>query len=121
MKHLIDWVEIPVADMDRACRFYRSVLGVELQRMELAGSLYALFPTEDRFNAGALVQGANRAPSKAGTLIYFDGSPDLAQILKKVAKAGGRVLMGKTWLSKEAGYAGVFEDSESNSIGLQHM
>ena len=29
MKHLINWVEIPVTDMDRACRFYGTVVGVE--------------------------------------------------------------------------------------------
>ena len=85
------------------------------------GSQYALFPTEDRFNAGALVQGPNRAPSSAGTLIYLDGSPDLSQVLRKVATAGGRVLMEKTLLSKEAGYTGLFVDSEGNSVGLQHM
>jgi hypothetical protein len=121
MKHLVNWIEILVTDMDRACRFYSDILGIELQRMELGGSLYALFPTEDRFNAGALVMGAHRAPRKDGTLIYLDGSPDLAEILAKVSKAGGQVAMKKTWLSKEAGFAGLFLDSEGNSIGLQHM
>jgi predicted enzyme related to lactoylglutathione lyase len=121
MKHLINWVEIPVTDMDRACRFYGTIMGVELPRMEKGGSLYALFPTEDHFNAGALVKGPDRAPGTNGTLIYLDGSPDLADILKKVARAGGRVLMEKTWLSKEAGYTGRFRDSEGNSVGLQHM
>ena len=121
MKHLINWVEISVADMDRACKFYGSVLGVDFHRMEMGGFTYALFPTEDRFNAGALVKGPDRVPGGGGTLIYLDGSPDLAEILKKVAKAGGRVLMEKTLLSKEAGYAGLFLDSEGNSIGLQHM
>jgi len=121
MKHLINWVEIPVTDMNRACRFCGDILVVELQRMELGGSLYALFPTEDRFNAGALVKDTHRAPRKDGTLIYLDGSPDLSEILAKVLKAGGQVIMEKTWLSKEAGYAGLFVDSEGNSVGLQHM
>ena len=121
MNHLINWVEIPVRDMDRACRFYSRVFSVEVQRMEMGGSTYALFPTEDRFNAGALVQGPDRTPSADGALIYMDGSPDLAEILKKVAKAGGRVVMEKMFLSKEAGYAGVFVDTEGNRISLQHM
>ena len=121
MKHLINWVEIPVRDMDRACAFYGRVLGVELQRMEMGGSTYALFPTEDRFNAGALVKGPNRTPTSDGTLIYLDGSPDLAEILKKAAKAGGSIVMEKMFLSKEAGYAGIFIDTEGNQIGLQHM
>jgi predicted enzyme related to lactoylglutathione lyase len=121
MNHLINWVEIPVLDMDRACRFYGRVFGVELRRMELGGSRYAMFPTKDRFNAGALVQGESRAPSAGGTLVYLDGSPDLAQVLRKAAAEGGRVLMEKTWLSQEAGFAGLFLDSEGNAIGLQHL
>ena len=49
------------------------------------------------------------------------GQPQLlAQILEKVTVAGGTVVMEKTWLSREAGYAGVFIDCEGNSIGLQH-
>ena len=86
--------------------------------MDLGGSLYALFPTEDRFNAGSLVKGTHRVPRKDGALIYLDGSPDLAEILAKVLKAGGQVIMEKTLLSKEAGFAGLFLDSEGNSMGL---
>ena len=121
MKHLINWVEIPVRDMDRAWSFYGRVLGVDLRRMEMGGSTYALFPTEDRFNAGALVKGPNRTPTSDGALIYLDGSPDLAEVLRKVARAGGTVVMEKMFLSKEAGYAGIFIDSEGNQVCLQHM
>ncbi len=120
MRHLVNWVEIPVRDMNRACAFDEHVLDVDLPRMELGGATYAMFPTDDRFNAGALVLGVGRLPAVTGTLIYLDGSPDLAQILEKVTAAGGTVVLEKTWLSREAGYAGVFIDSEGNSMGLQH-
>ncbi len=52
MKHLINWVEIPVSDMARAMAFYGKILGTELQTMSLGKSQYALFPSEDRFNCG---------------------------------------------------------------------
>jgi predicted enzyme related to lactoylglutathione lyase len=121
MHHLVNWVELPVRDMERACRFSTRILGAELPRMELGGSQYALFPTEDRFNAGALVQGPDRVPAAGGTLIYLDGGPDLSVILERVTKAGGKQVMEKTWLSREAGFAGLFVDTEGNRIGLQHM
>lgn len=121
MKHLVNWIEIPVKDLDRACRFYSRVLGVELSRISLAGADYAMFPTEDHYNAGALVKTEGHLPASNGTLVYLDGGPDLAQLLGRVAAAGGEVLMPKTYLSKEAGWVGLFLDCEGNRVGLQHL
>jgi predicted enzyme related to lactoylglutathione lyase len=42
-------------------------------------------------------------------------------ILKHVEKAGGEVIMPKTNTGMEAGFVGMFIDSEGNKIGLQHM
>jgi predicted enzyme related to lactoylglutathione lyase len=36
-------------------------------------------------------------------------------------KAGGTVIIEKMFLSKEAGYIGIFIDSEGNKIGLQNI
>jgi uncharacterized protein len=120
MEHLINWVEIPVADMNRAVAFYGRILGIEFHRMAIGAIEYALFPAQDRFNCGALVRGANYRPGKEGPLIYLDGGRDLNQILKKVGPAGGTVRVEKMLLSDEAGYIGMFLDSEGNNIGLQH-
>jgi uncharacterized protein len=89
--------------------------------MEHAGTKYAMFPTEDRHNAGALVQGEYHKPSPDGTVIYLDGGKDMDTILKLVDKAGGEVIMPKTNTGMEAGYVGMFVDTEGNKIGLQHM
>jgi uncharacterized protein len=120
MDHLVNWIEIPVADMERAVRFYGRVLGVEFQRMELGGTRYALFPAKDRFNCGALAMGDDYRPGPSGPVVYLDGGSDLDIILGKVSPAGGSVLVTKTFLSEEADYIGTFRDSEGNHIGLQH-
>jgi len=122
MKHLINWIEIPTTDIERAKKFYSTILGgVEFQNMEMQGSKYALFPVEDKFNCGALVQGEYYKPSADGIGIYLDGGEDMDQILRLVAKAGGQIIMPKTNTESEAGYVGIFLDSEGNKIGLQHM
>jgi predicted enzyme related to lactoylglutathione lyase len=121
MKQLINWLEIPVSDMPRAIAFYKQILGIDFYEMEMGDVKYALFPSEDRFNNGALAHGPYYQPSAVGITIYLDGGDDLSKILKKVSAAGGNVLMEKTLLSKETGYVGLFSDSEGNRIGLQHM
>jgi len=52
--------------------------------------------------------------------IYLDGGKDLDVVLGKVEKAGGKVTLKKMFLSNEAGYIGMFMDSEGNNIGLHN-
>jgi len=83
MKHLINWIEIPVTDMTRTIGFYSKALGVIFNKMELGPVKYALFPTDDRFNCGALAQGEYYKPSADGVTIYLNGGNDLIDILSK--------------------------------------
>ena len=121
MKHLINWVEIPATDMQRAKSFYSTILGVELNTMEMGGNTYTFFPTKDKFNCGALVQGEYYKPASDGIVIYLNGGDDLNNILLRVNEAGGQVILEKMFLSPEAGHIGMFIDSEGNKIGLQNM
>jgi uncharacterized protein len=122
MKHLINWVEIPAIDLERAKTFYSTILGgVRFHDMDMEGNKYAIFPSEDRFNAGALVQGEYYKPSSDGVTIYLDGGQDMDTILQHVEHTGGEVIMPKTFTGAEAGYVGLFVDSEGNKIGLQHI
>ena len=120
MQHLSNWIEIPVADMKRAVDFYNRILGAEFYEMEMGPNKYALFPAQDKYNCGALVQGEWYKPSADGALVYLDGGSDLSHILDKVSAAGGQVIMEKTYLGEQAGHVGMFLDSEGNRIGLQH-
>ena len=122
MQHLINWVEIPVTDIERAKNFYSNILGgIEFHDMNMEDSKYALFPVDDKFNCGALVQGEFHKPSTDGVTVYFDGGKDLDNIIKHVEKAGGQIIMPKTFTGEEAGFVGMFLDCEGNRIGLQHL
>jgi uncharacterized protein len=122
MKHLINWVEIPAIDLTRAKEFYSTILdGVTFQDMNVDGMEFALFPSEDKFNTGALAKSQYHKPSSDGISIYLDGGKDMDNILGRIENAGGEIIMPKTYTGKEAGYVGMFIDSEGNKIGLQHL
>jgi len=121
MEHLLNWVEIPVSNMKRAVSFYGELLDLELDEMKLGPNDYALFKIKDKHNTGALVKGEGYKPSADGTVVYLNGEKDLATMLSRVKKAGGKVLLEKTFLSKEAGYIGYFSDTEGNKVGVHSM
>lgn len=121
MDHLSNWIEIPVVDMKRAKQFYGELLGVTLNEMQMGGNDYALFELKDRFNTGCLVKGNGYVPSHQGVVVYLNGGNDLSTVLGRVPKAGGKVLLKKTSLSKEAGHIAYFADTEGNKVGLHSM
>lgn len=121
MDHLSNWIEIPVFDMERAKKFYSLLLDVGLNGMRMGGNDYALIDVKDRFNTGCLVKGDGYVPSMQGVVVYLNGGDDLSDVLARVSKAGGKVLLSKTFLSKEAGHIAYFVDAEGNKIGLHSM
>lgn len=121
MDHLSNWIEIPVFDMERAKNFYSALLDVGLNGMRMGGNDYALIDVKDRFNTGCLVKGEGYVPSMQGVVVYLNGGDDLSAVLARVAEAGGKILLGKTFLSKEAGHIAFFVDTEGNKIGLHSM
>jgi predicted enzyme related to lactoylglutathione lyase len=121
MDHLLNWIEIPVTNMKRAVGFYRDLLGVDLHEMKLGEKDYALFAIKDKFNTGCLVKGEEYAPRTDGVVVYLNGGNDLATVLQRVKKSGGKVLLEKTFISPEAGHIAYFADTEGNKIGLHSM
>lgn len=121
MDHLSNWIEIPVVDIKRAKTFYSELLGVRLNELQMGGNDYALFELKDRFNTGCLVKGDGYFPSQQGVVLYLNGGADLSAVLARVQNLGGKVLLKKTLLSKEAGHIAYFADTEGNKIGLHSM
>jgi len=118
MHNMINWFEIPVADFDRAMRFYSAVAGAALEPMDLDGTKMGMLPADGRNVSGAIVQGDGYTPSTEGTLIYLSGGEDLSPMLARVAEAGGSVIVPKTQISPEFGFFALFIDTEGNKIGL---
>jgi hypothetical protein len=121
-KNVVGWFEIPVTDMDRAVKFYETVLDVNLSRKNFGTLEMALFPG-DSYGMGTsgslLLNEKYYKPSQDGILIYFTAqSGDLSNELSKVEKSGGRIIIPRTQISEDFGYMAVFIDPEGNRIAL---
>ena len=121
---VINWFEIPVADFERACKFYETVLEKQLfinDQRETMGSMLGVFPHDGRVG-GCLVHNPQYGyrPSAEGSLVYFTISGDLDAALARVPEAGGEVLLPKTELGENAGggFVAWARDTEGNKIGF---
>lgn len=121
MENWINWFEIPAADFGRAVNFYKTVLGVEVNEMEMMGSKMGFLPSDGQNVSGAIVQGDDYTPSSDGTLAYLNGGEDLQAPLSRVQDAGGVVIVPKTQISPEFGYFAMFIDTEGNRVALHSM
>ena len=118
MANVLNWFEIPAADLNRAVKFYSEVLGGEFHLMDMMGLKMAFFPMEGEGVGGALCQGEWYKPTQDGPVIYLNANPDLSVPLSKVEAAGGKVLMEKKHIADDIGYMALFIDSEGNRMAF---
>lgn len=121
MANAVNWFEIPVENLERACKFYEAILDTEIHTHEIMQQKMGfLHHTEDGVG-GALVQGNGYVPSNNGALVYLNGGDDLSKPLSKVGAAGGQVVQEKMRISEEIGYMGIFLDSEGNRVAFHSL
>jgi predicted enzyme related to lactoylglutathione lyase len=113
----ISWFEIPALNFDQALLFYNTLYSIKMETAEANGFVMAFFPSDTGIG-GAIVCGPGSTPSDSGSLIYLNGGEDLNFVLNRVESAGGRVVMPKTKINDDAGYFGIFIDTEGNKIAL---
>ena len=118
MKNAVNWFEIPATDIDRAVKFYSTVLNTELQQQDMMGTKMAFFTNETEGVGGSICSGEGYTPSANGAKIYLNGGEDLAGPLSKVEAAGGKVVLPKTKITDEIGYMATFIDTEGNSVSF---
>ncbi len=121
MQNMINWFEIPTADIGRAKKFYQTILDTEMNETEMFGTKMAFFPTDGSNISGAIVQGEDYTASAEGTLVYLNGGSNLETSLSRVETAGGKVIVPKTQISPEMGYFAIFIDTEGNKIALHSI
>ena len=120
----INWFEAPVADFERARKFYETVIDTRLvinDMRETMGSMLGVFPHDGKVG-GCLAHNPQYGytPSAEGTLVYFTIQGDLDAALARVPGAGGEVLLPKTALGENAGggFVAWALDTEGNKVGF---
>ena len=114
----VGWFELYVQDMERAKKFYQSVFGFVLTKIESPGIEMWGFPMEQNKTGagGALVKMEGVPSGGGGTLIYFI-CDDCAVEAKKAASSGGSIHKEKVSIGPY-GFIALVVDTESNMIGL---
>jgi len=123
-KNPVNWFEIYVDDMDRARKFYETVLGMQMSDLPMPEGMddrMVAFPwAEGGENAaGALVQSRMLMAGGNSTIVYFQTEDCLAE-QNRVGKAGGKVMMPKFSIGPH-GFCALCSDSEGNLFGLHSM
>ena len=124
----VGWFEIYVKDMDRAAKFYESVLGTKLARLEKPGpgiSDMRTFPMQREGSgaAGGLAKMDNGPSGGNSTIVYFTCA-DCAVEAKRVPGSGGKI-MNKIMKDKfsigQYGHIAIVTDPDGNAIGPHSM
>lgn len=120
------WFEIYVNDMNRARKFYESVLDTHLKKLDTPnmGTVeFEMWTFAHKENApgcnGALVKTDNAAPGTGGTMIYFT-CEDCANEEARASQNGGEVVRGKFSIAPH-GFIAIAKDTEGNVIGFHSM
>lgn len=119
----IGWFDIFVDDMDRAVRFYETVLGRKLEAIgdPTGESQMMSFPADmSTYGAGgALSKTPHGRPGPGGTIVYFNAE-DCATEEARVVAAGGQVIRPKFSIG-EYGWVSLCQDTEGNLFGISSM
>lgn len=117
---MVVWFEIPVLNMDRAKKFYDEVFQITIAIHDLGEFKMGWFPhaPDKTGSPGSLVLNKMYIPSDtAGPLLYFS-CEDVTDELKRVEKAGGKIMQVKTEIGAGHGFMALMKDSEGNRIAL---
>lgn len=132
MKTPILWIEIPVAKMDRAVKFYENVLNTKLELTVLFGTQMALFDKEVFGMKSSLIEIENyEGTNGIKPIIYVDIMNDTVETVLefggKVIKEpsllrqknkNGDVIIGTNLIDGKVGYYAEILDSEGNHLFL---
>ena len=118
MANTFVWADIPVADMDRARKFYAAVLQAEVPLMDGADGDVALLPMQPGEMSGDLVKSDMRTPGAPGVTIYLNSNGDPEGMIERAVAAGGQLGMPVTDMGEMVGSIGFFVDTEGNRIGV---
>jgi uncharacterized protein len=118
------WADIPVTDLDRAMKFYSTVLGMPMNRMPGSDevALPGNPPGESEPAPGTMTVSfdlyVGGKPSVDGVTIYLPTMGDMPGMLARVREAGGEILQEPQDMGQMIGTLAFFKDTEGNRIGL---
>lgn len=108
------WFDLPVADLDRAVRFYAAVLAIKVSKESFDNVSFGLFE-HGQGNGGCLVPNAGEVSATQGVLVYFNVDGRIRDAVEKTESHGGRVVQPIHAIGPH-GFRAIVIDSEGNRI-----
>jgi uncharacterized protein len=118
MKNLVSIIEIPTTDFLRAVAFYKAILDINIEEVEMDGVKMGLFPNDGEGVFVQLINGSEYKPSAEGTIVYLNAGNDLQVVANKIKSNGGKIVVPKTEIGPDMGFFAMFTDTEGNKVGL---
>ncbi|MDQ6917151.1 MAG: VOC family protein [Pseudomonadota bacterium] len=116
LHNLAVWIDIPVANLDRASTFYAATLGIALHNAEFDNFKFCVFD-HDTGNGGCLVPNAAEVTGIAGILVYLNVDGRIRDAVIQATANGGKVVKPVHPIGQH-GFRAVILDSEGNRIAL---
>jgi uncharacterized protein len=115
----IAYFQVPADDISRAKDFYQSLLGwkIEPDTALQDKSLQWQNIVTGEPEVGTMHMGGLYKRMGPGPIMNFVRVEDIAKILARVERLGGKIMMPKTDIPT-VGLVAVIQDTEGNSIGL---
>jgi predicted enzyme related to lactoylglutathione lyase len=116
----VAWFEIPSRDLDRAQRFYETILQCTMKKDDFGTKedVVCVFPADQTGVAGALIKRSFQRPGSEGTMVYLSCDGKLDAVIGRVEAAGGKVIVPRTPVAGGNGAFACMRDSEGNHVGL---
>jgi predicted enzyme related to lactoylglutathione lyase len=111
------WVDIPVADLNRAIEFYSALIGAPVTHEGGSGYFFGLLPHAEGIGGCLVPAGPGNAPSRHGPLVYLNAAGRLHEAVRIAQDRGGSVLQAVHQIG-EHGWRAIIVDSEGNRIAL---
>jgi len=115
VNNAITWFEIPTADLERATKFYETVLDVQLIPY---GDANKVFPRGEEGVSGCLVYREVSKPSTDGTTVFLNADGKLDVSVKRAEELGAKITVPRTEIPGGFGFFACLIDSEGNHVGL---
>jgi predicted enzyme related to lactoylglutathione lyase len=117
MMSTVVWVDIPVADLGRAEKWYGAVLGESPHRQEFPGFRFSVLPHGDEGVGGCIVEQTDHPGCQNGPTIYLNANGRLEEATAAAVANGGVVLQPPHSIAPH-GHRAVVLDSEGNKVAL---
>lgn len=110
------WFDIPVVSLERASKFYASVLNIKVDVIDSEGYTFAVLD-HDEGNGGCLVVNEAAISPSHGIMVYMNVNGRLKNAVSKVEANGGKLIQEIHAIGPH-GYKAIVLDSEGNRIAL---